>query len=362
MNTRRWTQPGFTLVELLVVIAIIGVMVGLLLPAVQAAREAARRMQCSNNLKQLGMALHMYHDTYDKLPPRIGGDPHSINYSPSGISRLLPYIEQTALYSQISSPQTFNGRVYPAFNVAPYDTNYQPWTASIPTLLCPSDGLATVTDAAIGRCSYHFSNGDWAGWWGEPTTRGPFDIWLLYPDWSSWFQGGLHKFASIGDGLTNTLALSERGVPGPSTEGTLTTSVAVNQTTVFSGGGTSSPIACLATRGTNNRYATGVTTGNWGQGSYSFGWQGRNAEISTIMLPNGPSCSLYADDWNGVMWAATSYHPGGVNTLFMDGSLKFVADQIDTGDLSQPWRSSGPSPYGIWGSLGSRSGGEVVSY
>lgn len=87
-------RGGFTLVELLVVIAIIGILVGLLLPAVQAAREAARRMQCSNNFKQLGLAIHNYHDTNNKFPPRIGGDAFARNYTPSGIIRLLPYIEQ----------------------------------------------------------------------------------------------------------------------------------------------------------------------------------------------------------------------------------------------------------------------------
>lgn len=361
MNKRRLSHQGFTLVELLVVIAIIGVLVGLLLPAVQAAREAARRMQCSNNMKQLGLALQLYHDVYTTLPPRIGGDAFAINYSPSGLSRLLPYVEQTALYSQISDPQTFNGKTYPALNVPPYDTKYLPWGSTVSTFLCPSDGQSAVTEVPLGRSSYHFSNGDYAGWWGDPTTRGPFGIWILYPGWETWFQGGTYNFAGIGDGLSNTLALSERGIPGPETSGSITTGVAVNQTTAINYSGTSSPVACLATRGSENRYAQGIATGNWGQGSYSFGWQGRNAEISTIMPPNAPSCSVYAEDWNSVMWAATSYHPGGVNSVFVDGSVRFISNSIDTGDLSRPWVASGPSPYGVWGALGSRSGGEVAS-
>jgi len=351
-------MSGFTLVELLVVIAIIGILVGLLLPAVQAAREAARRMQCSNNLKQLGLALHNYESVYKKFPPRIGGNPFAINYSPSGMCRLLPFIEQTALFSQISSVQIYNGTTYPPFNVAPWDTNYVPWRASIPTFACPSDGQSKGDNSAIGRCNYHFSNGDYAGWWGDPTTRGPFDVWVLYPGWEVWFQGGCRTFASLTDGTSNTLALSERGVPTNLTAGLIATAVATNQSVAINYSGTSSPIACLATR-SGDRYAAGIATGNWSQGSYSFGWQGRNAEISTILPPNAPSCSVFAEDWNAVMWTATSYHTGGVNTVFMDGSVRFIGNSIDTGDLSRPWVANGRSPYGAWGALGSANGGEV---
>lgn len=359
MSKRVQRRAAFTLVELLVVIAIIGILVGLLLPAVQAAREAARRMQCSNNFKQLGLALHNYHDVNNKFPPRIGGDAFSINYSPNGIVRLLPFIEQTALFNQISTPQTIGGTVYPAFNVAPYDTNYTPWSAKISAFLCPSDGEAGGS-SAIGRCSYHFSNGDYAGWWGEPTTRGPFEIWALYPDWSTWYSRSVKGFGGITDGTSNTLALSERGIPGSGTANSITTAVATNQSAVFGGGALNSPVTCLATRGSGNRYATGVATGNWAQGSFSFGWQGRNAEISTILPPNAPSCAIYAEDWNAVMFSATSYHTGGVNTVFMDGSVHFISNSIHTGNLALPWVASGQSPYGVWGGLGSVSGGEVV--
>jgi prepilin-type processing-associated H-X9-DG protein len=336
---------------LLVVIAIIGILVGLLLPAVQAAREAARRMQCSNNFKQLGLSLHNYHDTNNKFPPRIGGDAFALNYTPSGIMRLLPFIEQTPLYSQISSRQTIGATTYPPFNVASWDTNYKPWSAKISVFLCPSDGESAST-SSIGRCSYHFSNGDYAGWWGDPTTRGPFEVWALYPDWSAWYSGGPKGFAGLRDGSSNTLAMSERGIPGPNTAGMIATAVATNQSAAINYSGTSSPIACMATRGGGGQYAAGVATGNWAQGSYSYGWQGRNAEISTILPPNSPSCSVYAEDWNAVMFTATSYHTGGVNTVFMDGSVRFMSNSVDTGDLSRPWVSSGMSPYGVWGGLG----------
>src|SRR5688572_30960382 len=108
---QRMRSSGFTLVELLVVIAIIGVLVALLLPAVQAAREAARRSSCSNNLKQLGIALHNYHDVYNNLPYRMGR-PTAINRSMSGFVSLLPFFEQKPLSDTINSPQTYNGTNY----------------------------------------------------------------------------------------------------------------------------------------------------------------------------------------------------------------------------------------------------------
>lgn len=359
MRRSRLGRAGFTLVELLVVIAIIGVLVALLLPAVQAAREAARRMQCTNHMKQLGLALHNYHDVWNKLPPRIGGDMYTLNYTPSGISRLLPFIEQTPLYEMISQPSTFNGNWFPAFNVDPSRTDYTPWTASISVFFCPSDGNARASEGT-GRCSYHFSNGDYFSWWGDPFTRGPFEVWSLYPDWPLWYQGGVVGFSAISDGTSNTLALSERAIPGPGTERSIRAAVAVNQTGAVNYDGTSSPIVCKALVGSSGNYRDGVATGNWGRGSYSYGWPGRNSEIATVLPPNSPSCSIFAEDWNSVMWSATSYHPSGVVGVFMDGSVRFIRDTIDSGNLALPPVQSGPSPYGVWGALGSKNGREPV--
>ncbi len=153
--------------------------------------------------------------------------------------------------------------------------------------------------------------------------------------------------------------MSERGIPDATTQGTITTDVAINQPSAVSYPETAaSPIACMATAGGSNRY--NVPSANWGPGSFSYGWQGRNAEISTIMPPNSPSCSIYAEDWNAVMFTATSYHPGGVNVLFLDGSVTFIGDNINTGNLALSPAANGPSRYGVWGALGSRNGGEAV--
>jgi prepilin-type N-terminal cleavage/methylation domain-containing protein/prepilin-type processing-associated H-X9-DG protein len=351
---------GFTLVELLVVIAIIGILIALLLPAVQAAREAARRTQCNNNLKQLGLAIHNYHDINKKLVPRVAGPLTPNNAYLNGLVRTLPFIEQQVVYDRINRIETYNGTVYGPWGANPWNANYVPYQTRIPAFLCPSDPQSGVAASGqVGRCSYHLSCGDYASWWGEPTIRGAFKVGVLYASWSSWYSG-MDGFAGITDGLSRTVAISERGIPDSTTQGTITTDVAINQPTAANNTPTTaSPIACMATAGGSNRYK--VSTGNWGPGSFSYGWQGRNAEISTIMPPNSPSCAMYADDWNAVMFTATSYHPGGVNALFLDGSVTFIGDNINTGNLALSPVISGPSRYGVWGALGSRSGGEAAS-
>src|SRR5262245_39479869 len=135
------SRTAFTLVELLVVIAIIGVLVALLLPAVQAAREAARRMSCSNNLKQLGLGLHTYHDTYNTLPSRMTGPSWSTTPASSPPPRhsvfvmLLPYLEQGNRYTQINSMRLY----------AWHGDINSGYVGKIPALICPADGLFSPT-------------------------------------------------------------------------------------------------------------------------------------------------------------------------------------------------------------------------
>jgi len=354
----------------LVVIAIIGILIALLLPAVQAAREAARRSQCTNNLKQIALAMHGYHDIYNGLPPLNGGsaaddasgcgDPY---HSP--FVALLPLIEQQALYARIAqtTPEHF-------CNV-PWDANTAggAFSTRIAAYLCPSDGQSSA-GGSVGVCapgSYHASVGDYASdWWGYPIqTRGPFNRAWGYNQWYQWLQyPGLTNFANITDGTSNTICFTERGIPVPGASGSdMHYGVAENIGGAFisaSSGGTGTPISCLNTKGINGMYATGTTTISCASGCFTYGWMGRN-EVSTILPPNGPSCWQLNQDWNAIMLTPTSYHPGGVNVAICDGSVRFASETIDTGNLGLTYSLSGPTNYGVWGAMGSINGGESLT-
>ena len=160
---------GFTLVELLVVIAIIGILIALLLPAVQAAREAARRSQCTNNLKQFGIAIHNYADTFKAFPPKRSGTQQGGCALCNGAfgtvwMRLTPFYEQQQIFDEWSSPQTYSGVSYTAFGPCPWDATsgtYVPYQRQVNTLLCPSDGQSANKGATDrGRTNYMVSVGD----------------------------------------------------------------------------------------------------------------------------------------------------------------------------------------------------------
>ena len=334
-NVRRSSRDSaFTLVELLVVIAIIGILIALLLPAVQAAREAARRMQCANNLKQLGIALHNYHDTFKTLPPRQGGPLWSgYIYYPrfSAFVPLLAFCEQQTRYDQIMAGQ------YHAWH-ANAESGY---VGEIPVLICPSDGLYSGTgadrNAMYSPLNYGLCMGDhyainFDSTQPDQNIRGLFGY-LTYT-----------KFSDIRDGLSNTLAMSEFLIAPEGEE----IGRAVSNST-------SAPLECRA-RLVNGRYVSGSLIAQFR--CHGQRWQdGRPGycAINTILPPNSATCSSQAS--NGV-YSASSHHPGGVQGLMADGSVHFIAETIDTGDLSLAPVSSGPSPFGAWGALGSKAGGE----
>jgi prepilin-type N-terminal cleavage/methylation domain-containing protein len=368
-------RRAFTLVELLVVIAIIGVLVALLLPAVQAAREAARRSQCSNNLKQFGLALHNYHDVYNVFPCRRGGsvglnDAARLtgNFNrKSAFIMLLPYLEQQPLAETIAGGYTHaDGTVFPPGGPAGWypgtGPRYAPWDTQIKVVICPSDKLILPTATQHGRNSYMFSLGDTIG--GETTPDVPQDT---RHNSNNVFMRGIFGsqrckgFNHITDGSSNTIAMSER-VWGNNRGAFTATGEDVRTATVLNITAVpTNPGICLA-QATGKRYV-GVQC-KARQGALWSDGQAERVGFTTVLPPNGPSCANNGDtnaDSTGGVYTAGSYHPGGVMGVFADGSCRFISETINTGNLAARQVVNGPSPYGVWGAMGSTEGGESVA-
>lgn len=353
MRLSTSARSGFTLVELLVVIAIIGVLIALLLPAVQQAREAARRMQCSNQLKQLGLALHNYHDTYGSFVPRkqgtnnpgygSGNDRLTNAGRASGYIGLLPFLEQNAMYDQISAGDS---------NTAPWGPyawgGWSVWDRAPQMLLCPS---ATSANTPASAVNYMFSAGDSISGNRDGTNlRGVFQR-----------VNGVNM-RDITDGTSNTIAMSERLITNFAM-GTGGGSIRVeNGTATGLSGLSGNPSQCVAT-------ASGRFYGDPSTVKGRTGWRWTDGQIeklgfTTVLPPNAASC-IEGGDTNGdgstTIMSPTSNHPGGAMGLYCDGSVKFVSETIDTGDLTAAQATTGRSPYGVWGAMGSKSGGEVYS-
>ena len=340
-------RRGFTLIELLVVIAIIAILVALLLPAVQQAREAARRSNCKNNLKQLGIAMHDYHDTYSTLPPGLTGTGVGTNNNSQRLSPffgLLPYMEQGPLYDQITGQPNQGG--------TPWTGNAW-WNQNIVSLGCPSD-RRQVRDR--GKTNYVLCIGDRAT---ESESRETERTRGLF--------GGRTPFriADIVDGTSNTAAFSEvvmsasYGSDLRDLQGHPMTQVA---------GVAGNPSLCLAQIDPNNgtRFAVDIPNmntdrgrgGRWGDGRAVF------TKFQTILPPNSPSCvqGTSSEAENDSIYSAASRHRGGAQVCMADGGVRFISENIDTGDLTAapPGRVTTPSPFGVWGALGTRNGGEAL--
>src|SRR5688572_2835006 len=305
MSRRR---SGFTLVELLVVIAIIGVLVALLLPAVQAAREAARRMSCSNNLKQLIVATHNYHDTYLRLP--AGRSPRSF----SAHAAVLPFVEQSNTANLID----YNRSVNNAANAAARGTK-------ISFLNCPSDPQSNTPPGLAGT-SYRANQGSGILWGLPPTDPSDPNFGLPEPN-GVFYLNSFHQMSAITDGLSNTAAFSEHqkgdynnGVASPTDTFRPGTHPA-NADEAYAQCQAIDPNS-LSFQGTSDVGAP------WLEGYHS----------TTIYFhvgpPNSRSC-MYPPGRIGT--AAASQHPGGVMMALCDGSVRFVSQTINLG----VWRDLG---------------------
>lgn len=339
-------RSGFTLIELLVVIAIIAVLVALLLPAVQQAREAARRSQCKNNLKQIGLAIANYESSFTCYPFGKGASytylqaPVYARWSQHAL--LLPYMDQAPLYNAInfSLPPDTPGMAGVINFMPPYSSpgnaNTFACQSMVPIFLCPSD--VSVTSAWPGQNNYVGNQGTWlcdrSNFPPQPSDISPTEL-----------SPGVFYFlskvrpADVTDGLSNTAFFSEKmrgnGNPDPTTD----LFVMTNQTSLLATYQT-----CLAT---NPLTATPLTS-KWGA-SWVMG-ENCCTQYNHVAGPNSVSCA--GIPFPGTMTnmamvvSASSRHIGGVHVMMGDGSVNFASNSINLA---------------VWRALGTRNGAEAVS-
>ena len=324
----RHARSAFTLIELLVVIAIIAVLIALLLPAVQSAREAARRAQCVNNLKQIGLAMANYESSLSCLPMSMGldspgfGYPESASYS--GLSMLLPFMEQTVVFSSLNYSIV---RLDPGNNTA--------MATAVSSFLCPSDPQQQMLPVGQAGENYRPNSGNtidyvwgWSDPWGLNTSLPPFN--------GPCYPGSKTRMAEITDGTSNTAGWSEMGL------GDMSNAIATEKTDQFwTQTYPSLPndaiSQCQSFLVSNLSYQGLSTSGvPWIEGSTS-------AMYNHVNVPDKRSCIFPP---GRIMNTANSYHPGGVNVAFCDGSVRFIKDSV---------------ALATWRALGSRNGGEVIS-
>jgi len=347
----RVSRKAFTLIELLVVIAIIAVLISLLLPAVQSAREAARRAQCTNNLKQMGIALHNYHSTHDSFPvgflfPRPGQAAPGIpvlHYRWSTLAQMSPFLEQTNVYNALNMDWPIAAgptAIYGTNPWTPFASNVTVMAAKVSFFLCPSDGQQPPSmlpgGLVSGPSNYHFCSGD-----GSILSSVPGDAGLTVPANGVFVIGPAFSVGSIVDGSSNTVAASEQligtAAGGPST---------VSGATGFTGDrrrAASVVSAPLSLDKCASPTAWRLDKGfGWWDGDY------RTGIYNHALTPNSKQldCWQTSPPHNPAFKAARSNHPGGVNTLFCDGHVQFVKDTVNQG---------------TWRALATRNGGEVIS-
>ncbi len=397
MRITRHRASGFTLVELLVVIAIIGVLVGLLLPAVQAAREAARRMSCSNNFKQIGLGIHNYHSAFKQIPTHGTGT----NSNPpnawfrtsttgnrlrlSALVPILPFIEQQALWEKIANPSTerTDGGVqtpaWPAMGPTPDQIQYIPWVNEIPTYRCPSD--PGVGLPALGRTNYAACLGDsiWTLYLG-PYVNNRTRITSGRMQHARAAHRGFFmplqetRFRDTLDGLSNTIAMGE--IMTALQDGD------IRGNGVATNGGNSGPFGLAALRRnpsicTDNGYIDPERPRFWlpqwqQQNRRNFARGHRWADYLpimsgalTILPPNREACGRYNALGTTLVATVSSRHVGGAHVLMGDGAVVFMTDSVEAGNsrAENIWRNNMPgaqSPYGLWGALGTRAAKEPI--
>jgi prepilin-type N-terminal cleavage/methylation domain-containing protein/prepilin-type processing-associated H-X9-DG protein len=303
-------HSAFTLIELLVVIAIIAMLIGLLLPAVQKVRDSAQRMSCQNNLKQIGLALHNYHSSYQVLPP--GSNPSGFTV----VALLLPFLEQGNVYNQIN------------FNASPDDpvANGVPFGTPINSLICPSDPFGALPQG-MGGNNYFANYGTDINFFGNSTVaNGTFAL----------RDTGISLLA-ITDGTSNTAAFSEL-LKGDFNNAVYNKADWINVSAV--GLPTTADQAysiCQSVNPQNLSYQCFSSGGEW------LGDDNTGTAYTHVVPPNTTNCVWLANLTFAI--TASSNHTNGVNVLLCDGSVRFVTNSVSLT---------------TWRALGTRNGGDLV--
>jgi prepilin-type N-terminal cleavage/methylation domain-containing protein/prepilin-type processing-associated H-X9-DG protein len=357
---RQPCHRAFTLIELLVVIAIIAILIALLLPAVQAAREAARRAQCVNNLKQIGLALHNYHSAHNTFPLGVSSAVYTAppavynvkqNFGPH--AQILPFLEQQTIYNALN----FNFGVEDSTGVQCYKINSTGTDRVINAFVCPSDPNAAKPD--------HNSTSNTNNYYGCVGTTMNFSniTDAMLPSVTiNWPSTGLFTFhqcygiATCIDGTSNTIAFAEAVVGTQSLRfgqrriGFNTVS-ALGPNLLFDAfqspaAANAGLAACSAVWTTRSGGSVDDQRGeNWAHGCLAM------TLFNTIAVPNQyddqwTHCSSIGSTARASLSNSDSYHPGGVNGMMADGSVRFFKDSINQR---------------TWWALGTRAGGEVIS-
>ncbi len=372
-------RAAFTLIELLVVIAIIAVLIALLLPAVQAARETARRAQCTNNLKQIGLALANYESANSALP--MGSvvnraNPVDCNFVNSGANpilwslfdQILPYVEQQAAYNATNFNLAPGGHSF--FGLDAGAANYTGMNTQVNSFICPSDvgftkpvyGPSTTAGDStngFGQCSYAGMAGTfdiWDWYCGCPAQSGGSCTGDVWPSGDGLFyMNQVVKLQSITDGTSNTISVGEfarfKNDPDPQAN-------FWNRAWVFLSSydsnlglsGTTTRPYCLASSVAriNAPFAPDNYSGTYSPNNWAF----PTGDVdSWLYLQNGADFRLLGQ------FGFRSQHPGGANFAFADGSVHFLKDSIDMGNPNY----AAPRSKGVYRNLSTRNGGEIVT-
>ncbi len=343
---------GFTLVELLVVVAIIGILLGLMLPAVRRVGPAAKRTQCMNNLRQIALASLNYESAHMKFPSAKGlvdftGVGSADQYS--NFVEILPFIEQGNLYTAITEGKSMEGT---AIQPCPllYGQRLPHWNSPVPPFVCPSLGIPDSDHLPV---HYGVCIGDRARNISNPTASRGGHI-----------SSKPLNFSDLTDGSSNTIFAGEIGA---GEEGNPESPFAINMDESFF----KNPAKCFEivdkTR-SGWAFKKGIHLSSIGRGGHWADGRAGIALFGTILPPKSPSVAIRGSVGVDGIYSANGPHPGGINVAFFDGSTHYLDKEIDAGDSTHPvptkeeMDAGTPSPYGVWGALGTINGGDKATF